>query len=65
MNEFEFRYVIEQLKRQEDETEKLEKKIDHLTNDMTMMVHLISEMTHKLNKPAQKTKTARKANNST
>ena len=29
MNEFEFRYVIEQLKRQEEETEKLEKKIDN------------------------------------
>jgi len=54
MNEFEFRYVIEQLKRQEEETEKLEKKIDHLTNDMTMMAHLISKMTHKLDKPAQK-----------
>ena len=26
MNEFEFRYIIEQLKRQEEETEKLEKK---------------------------------------
>ena len=65
MNEFEFRYIIEQLKRQEEETEKLEKKIDHLTNDMTIMTHLISEMTHKLYKPAQNKKTAHKKNNST
>ena len=65
MNEFDFRYIIEKLKRQEEETEKLEKKIDHLTNDMTIMTHLISEMTHKLDKPAQNKKTAHKKNNST
>ena len=32
---------------------------------MTIMTHLISEMTHKLDKPAQNKKTAHKKNNST
>ena len=60
MNEFEFRYIIEQLKRQEDETEKLERKIDHLTNDMTIMAHVISEITHKLEKTIPERKMLRK-----
>ena len=50
MNDLEFQYIIEQLKRQEDETEKLEQKIVHLTNDMTKMANVISNITHKLDK---------------
>ena len=48
MNDYEFRYILEQLKRQEEETERLEKKIDHLTNDMETMARSVKDLTKKL-----------------
>ena len=48
MNDYEFRYILEQLKRQEEETEKLEKKIDHLTIDMEIMAKSMKDLTKKL-----------------
>lgn len=48
MNDYEFRYILEQLKRQEEETEKLEKKIDHLTIDMEIMAKSMNDLTKKL-----------------
>ena len=50
MNDLEFQDIIEQLKLQEEETEKLEQKIVHLTNDMTTMAHVISKIKDKLDK---------------
>jgi len=48
MNDYEFRYILEQLKRQEEETERLEKKIDHLTNDMETMARSVKDLKKKL-----------------
>ena len=50
MNEYEFRYLLEQLKRQEEETERLDDKVDHLTNDMQLMARSIKDLTTKLDK---------------
>ncbi len=50
MNEYEFRYLLEQLKRQEEETERLDEKIDHLTNDMKLLARTVKDLTKKLDK---------------
>ena len=50
MNDYQFRYLLEQLQKQEDESEKLDQKIDLLTNDMKIMAKSIKALTQKLDK---------------
>jgi len=50
MNDYQFRCLLEQLQNREEATEKLDEKIDHLTNDMKIMAKSIKTLTLKLDK---------------
>ena len=50
MNDYQFRYLLEQLQKQEEEAARLDQRIDHLTNDMKIMAKSIKALTQKLDK---------------
>ena len=60
MNDYEFRYLLEQLQKREEATDKLDQKIDHLTNDMKIMARSIKTLTQKLDKAMAAQARARK-----
>ena len=50
MNDYQFRYLLEQLQKQEEETGRLDQRIDDLTNGMKIMARSIKTLTRKLDK---------------
>ena len=60
MNDYQFRYLLEQLQKREEATDKLDQKIDHLTNDMKVMARSIKTLTQKLEKAMDAQARARK-----
>ena len=50
MNDYQFRYLLEQLQKQEEETERLDQRIDDLTNGLKIMARSIKTLTRKLEK---------------
>ena len=50
MNDYQFRYLLEQLQKQEEETERLDQRIDDLTNGLKIMARSIKTLTRKLDK---------------
>ena len=56
MNDFAFKYLIEQLQKQEDETVSLNRKIDDLRNSMKSLESSVNVMKSKLAKLAGKNK---------
>ena len=52
MNDYQFRYLLEQLQRQEEQTERLDQRIDDLTNGLKIMARSIKTLTRKLEKAA-------------
>ena len=48
MNDYQFRYLLEQLQKQEERSEQLDERMHHLANDMKIMVRSIKILTKKL-----------------
>ena len=51
MNEYQFNYLLEQLQKQEEESEKLDQRVDDLTHTMKTLARSIKILTKKLDKP--------------
>lgn len=50
MNEYQFNYLLEQLQKQEEESEKLDQRVDDLTHTMKTLARSIKILTKKLDK---------------
>ena len=50
MNDYQFRYLLEQLQKQEERTELLDQRVDDLTNTIKIMAKSIKILTKKLDK---------------
>jgi len=60
MNDYQFIYLLEQVQKQEEWSEQLDQKIDHLTNDMKIMTTSLKTLTQKLEKAMDAQARARK-----